>query len=121
MIHDIPGSEVPRGIYRVALFSFIWMLFAAWVAFGHARGTDVDLVFVTIIVAMISMLPTLVRRTARRHQAEFDIAPSGGDAGEFETATGKLANGEAYLQIVLIPAALAVAATVFSLIYLLAS
>lgn len=119
MRHEIPGSEIPRGIYRVAWFSFLWMLFAAWIGFGHALGTNVDLLVVTIIVSVLSLLPMLVRRTARRHRTDFEAAPRGGDAVSLETATGRLGSGEAYLQILLIPVALAIAATAFSLVYLL--
>ncbi len=118
MLHEIPGSEVPRGIYRVVWFAFVWMVFAAWIGFGHARGTDLDLVFATVIVAMMSALPMLVRKTARRHQDAFDKAPSRSDQSALETATGRLTNAEAYLQILLIPIALAVAATAFSVVYL---
>jgi uncharacterized membrane protein len=119
MMHDIPGSEVPAGIYRLSWFAFVWMLFAAWIVFGRACGVDVDLVVVTIIVAVMSLLPMLVRKTACRHEADFETPSRGADATELETATGKLGNGEAYLQILLIPVALAVAASAFSLVYLL--
>lgn len=118
-MHDVPGSEVPRGIYRLVWFAFAWMVFAAWVGFGRTDGTNLDLTFVSIIVLVLSALPMLARKTAQRHETDFEPVPSGNDEAGLETASGKLPNGEVYLQILLIPFALAIAATAFALVYLL--
>lgn len=121
MMHDIPGSELPSGVYRLAWFAFAWLVVAAWIGFGNNGGTDLALVFVSVIVLVMSALPMLARKTALRHQQDFEPAPTGADETGLETASGKLSDAEAYFQILLIPIALAFAATAFVLVYLLGS
>lgn len=121
MFHDVPGSELPSGIYRLAWIAFAWMVMAAWIGFGREGGTDLDLAFVTIVILVLTALPMLARKTALRHKSDFDPAPTCVDEAELETTSGKLPNGEVYVQVLLIPVALAIAATAFAVVYLVGS
>ena len=101
------------------------MLAAAWLAFGSAGGTDLDLALATVLFTVVLALPVLLYRTAR------DWLPRNGLqegphpvvtpflSSSVDIATGTLSGREAWLQVILIPAALALAATFIGGAYVL--
>jgi hypothetical protein len=107
----IPGNELPAAVYISVFVAFMWVLIASWIAF--AREADANLLLgVAVVLAIVFFaLPVLVHRVAK---SRCEAAPD--EHRDFlscrvETATGPLAGSSAWLQVVLIPASLALAAT----------
>ncbi len=111
------GEELPVAVYRSVLLGFAVMLLIAWMSFGGFVGTDLDLVVVTVLFAVFLLLPVIMHRTAaaRAEGQQPDLKRF--LASPFETATGPLAAREAWLQIALIPVALAIAAILIGGVY----
>ncbi len=113
----IPGDEFPPVVYRSVGLAFAWMLAAAWLAFGSASGTDLDLALATVLFTVFLALPVLLYRTARNRLPRNGSEGPHPAAKQFlssrvDIATGTLSGREAWLQVILIPAGLALAATI---------
>jgi hypothetical protein len=109
---SIPGDEFPPAVYRTIVFAFAWMMLAAWLAFGGATGTDLDLAVATVLFVVFLALPIIMHRTAANRQGhEPKPAPQRFRSSQVEIATGTLSGREAWLEVLLIPIALALAAT----------
>jgi len=112
------GDELPVAVYQSILIGFACMLAAAWVAFGRVGGTDLDLAVVTVLCTVFLLLPVILHRVAaartgvKQHDLERFLAQP------FETATGPVSAREVWLQVALIPVALAVAAILIGGVYL---
>jgi hypothetical protein len=98
---------------------FAWVMLASWLAF--ARDTDAALALAMAVVLGIVFfaLPIIVRRVAVAHSR-----PERGEEHDFlsapiETATGPLPGASAWLQVLLIPLALALAASLIGATYVL--
>jgi hypothetical protein len=107
----IPGAELPGAVYVAALLAYVWMLGAAWLAFGSSDESDLNLGIATVLAIVIFALPALIVRTAAtraRKRIGSDVVG---------TATGDLPISEACVQILLLPFMLALAATAFGLIF----
>ncbi|KUO56457.1 MAG: hypothetical protein APF80_07680 [Alphaproteobacteria bacterium BRH_c36] len=111
MIIEVPGGEIPRYVYATVIGGFVWMMLAAWMSFGVAIGTDLDLSIATLIVSMMVTLPFLIRATALRHLSSKRTQPEDFLHSEMDTSSGWLSGTEAWVQIALGPVALAIAAT----------
>jgi hypothetical protein len=116
---SVPGAEFPAFVYVSVLAAFAWILLASWLAF--ARGGDAALALAVAIVLGIVFfaLPLIVWRVAVAH-----ARPGWKPAQEFlsapvETATGPLPGASAWLQVLLIPLALALAATLIGAVAVL--
>jgi hypothetical protein len=111
------GEELPVAVYRSVFLGFACMLVVAWLAFGGAVGTDLDLGVVTVLCAIFLLLPLLMHHVAaaRAERPQPDL--KGFLSSRFETATGSVSAWEAWLQIVLIPIALAIAAVLIGGVY----
>ncbi len=48
-------------------FAFVWMMLAAWIAFGGSRGLDFDLSVGLVLFVMAAALPWIIRTTASHH------------------------------------------------------
>jgi hypothetical protein len=107
----IPGAELPTFVYVSVLAAFAWIMGASWLAF--ARGMDADLALgIAVVLAIVFFaLPAIIRHVAvastRNHPKTTDDFLS----MPVETATGPLRGSSAWLQILIIPLALALAAT----------
>jgi ribose/xylose/arabinose/galactoside ABC-type transport system permease subunit len=93
------------------------MMLAAWIAFGGSRGLDFDLSVGVVLFIVAAALPWLIRTTASHH-----IQAKGTEVrpflySEVDTATGPLTGREVWLQIILVPASLALAATLIGAVY----
>jgi hypothetical protein len=115
----LPGAEFPMAVYGSVLAGFAWMLVAAWLVFGTNAGTDLDLAVITVLGTVFLGIPVILFRTAaghsrtpRPHWREFL-------SSSVDTATGPLPGWKAWLQVILIPAALAIGATVIGGAYAL--
>ena len=60
----IPGAELPGAVYIAALLAYVWMLGAAWLAFGSNDELDLNLGIATVLTIVIFALPALIVRTA---------------------------------------------------------
>jgi hypothetical protein len=117
----MPGSEFPTAIYFSVAGAFAWMLGAAWLAFGTNVGTDLDLAMVTALVLVFVGIPAAMHHTAATRYL-FVPRPMGGFlSSEVDTFTGWMPARQAWLEIMLIPTALALAATLIGGVYVLSA
>ena len=119
---SVPGDEFPTAVYRSIVIAFAWMMVAAWLAFGGASGTDLDLAVATVLFIVFLALPIIMHRTAANRQGhEPQAAPQRFQSSQIEIATGTLSGREAWLDVLLIPIALALAATLIGGAYVFLS
>ncbi len=114
----VPGSELPTFVYVTVFAAFAWILLASWVAFAGDADADLPLSFVVVLALVFFGLPVLVYLTAK-HRARKQAGQGDFLTAPVETWTETLAGGSAWLQILLIPAALALAATLIGAVNLL--
>jgi hypothetical protein len=113
----LTGAEFPSDVYWLLILCFAWFLLAAVIAFSsHASGLDLGMS--VLIFTVILGLPVILRwanpmfgREQHRGWKDFHKEP-------LEIATGRLRGEEAAIQVLLIPAALALAATLISGVYI---
>lgn len=115
------GEEFPKAVYLSILGGFSLMLASAWLAFGAEADTDLDLMVVTVLCAVFLLLPVIMYRSGSGRR-ELDVGKS--DLKDFlatgiDTATGPLPARDAWLQVMLAPAALAIAALLIGTVYVL--
>ena len=106
----VPGAELPVAVYVSAFVAFAWIVVASLIAFANGADADLALGIAVVLTVVFFALPVLVWLTAKSHARSIE------QEGDFlsspvETATGTLTGASVWLQIVLIPAALALAAT----------
>ncbi len=108
----VPGAELPVAVYASVFAAFIWVVVAAWIAFANDADADLALGMAVVLTVVFFALPVLIRLTANSHANTTGDGKQDFLASPVETATGTTLTGaSAWLQIVLIPAALALAAT----------
>jgi hypothetical protein len=115
----MPGSEFPTALYVSVAAAFAWMLGAAWLAFGMDGGTDLDLAMITVLGIVFLGIPAAMHHTAA---TRFQWAPKRVTAflsTDVDTWTGVMPARQAWLEVMLIPTALAVAATLIGGVYML--
>lgn len=107
----VPGAELPVAVYGSVFVAFIWVVVAAWIAFANDADADLSLGMAGVLTIVFFALPVLVRLTANAHANTVRDKKQDFLASRVETATGTLTGASAWLQVLLIPAALALAAT----------
>jgi hypothetical protein len=115
----VPGREFPRVVYISILASFGWVVLASWYAFGSGGGIDLDLGFVTLIFAMFLGIPVILHGVGLRWTHSKPKAFDDFWEHSVGTATGDLPAGQAWIQVLMIPLALAVAATLIGIVHVL--
>ena len=115
----VPGSELPVAVYISVFAAFAWIVLASWLAFANDADADLALGMAGVLTVVFFALPVLVRLTAMAHPRARPEKADDFLASRVETATGTLSGASAWLQIVLIPAALALAATLIGVTSLL--
>ena len=63
-LQPLPGSELPATVYRLIVFAYIWLLGAAWYAFGRDGGTDLLLGMASVLAIVFLGIPMAMRTTA---------------------------------------------------------
>lgn len=118
---ELPGGEFPRAVYRSVAAAFAWMILTAWIAFGSGREPDFTLAFASLIMIVGFALPLLIRVTARHHiAAEQEQEPLRTFLStDVDIATGWISGRDAWIEVAIIPVALALAATLIGLVYVL--
>jgi type IV secretory pathway VirB2 component (pilin) len=114
---ELPGGELPRAVYESVVGAFVWMLLAAWIAFGTAREADFTLAFATLLFLIFFAILAFISVTARRHMAAQEETLAHFLHSEVDTATGPLTGRAAWIEIAVIPVALALAATLIGMVY----
>lgn len=116
---ELPGGELPNAVYRSVALAFAWMMITAWVAFGRERGLDFDLSVGIVLFAMAGAIPWIIRKTASHHISAKRTEVRPFLSSQVDTATGPLSGREVWLEILLVPASLALAATLIGVVYVL--
>jgi hypothetical protein len=106
----IPGIELPTAVYVSVAAAFGLMFAFAWLFFESGRETDFTLSMAGALITVFFALPLLIYVTARHHLAANTRRVGEFLASDVDTATGPLRGSQAWLEILLIPAALAIAA-----------
>jgi hypothetical protein len=116
----VPGAEFPAFVYVSVLAAFAWIMLASWLAFAGDMDAELPLGIAVVLAIVFFALPIIIRHVAigfshnkPRTSGDFLSAP-------VDTATGPLRGSSAWLQVLLIPAALALAATLIGTANLLA-
>jgi hypothetical protein len=118
---ELPGGELPRAVYKTVLAGFVWMLLAAWVAFGTAREADFTLGFASLLFFVFFAILVFLSVTARHHMTAPEKQLSDFLHSDVDTATGPLTGRAAWIEIAVIPVSLALAATLIGMVYALTS
>jgi hypothetical protein len=111
---SVPGEEFPTAVYASAIGAFALILLASWIAFGTA-GTELDLGVAFALALIFFALPVLLCRLVRPRRPRVGL----GDflSSRVEIGTGTLTGFEAWLQVLIIPLALAFAAVAIGAVY----
>jgi cytochrome bd-type quinol oxidase subunit 1 len=110
------AREFPLGIYLSVVGAYTWLLIAAWLFFGRSGWTDFELAFVSIILLILFGLPAIAIRVAWSRSEDKGKPWADFLFSTVDTATGPLSGGEAWLQILVIPLILALAATAIEIV-----
>jgi hypothetical protein len=107
----VPGAELPTFVYVSVLAAFGWIMLASWLAF--ARDTDAHLAIgMAVVLAIVFFaLPIIIRHVAAAFSRPKPQAPRDFLAAPVETETGPVSGASAWLQVLIIPLSLALAAT----------
>lgn len=114
---ELPGGELPRAVYRSVVAAFIWMIAAAWITFGRGREADFALTAASLLILIFLMLPFIIYVTATHHMKAKQETLQHFLRSEVDTATGPLSGREVWVEIAIIPIALALAATLIGIVY----
>jgi hypothetical protein len=121
-LQPLPGSEMPSALYVLIFAAYAWMLGAAWYAFGRDTGTEFVLAMATVLAAVFFGIPLAMRKTAKPRLSKPQRTGTAKRlriaTAHVETATGSLPAWHAWLEVLLIPFALATAATLIGAAYL---
>lgn len=115
---ELPGGELPRAVYKTVLAAFAWMLLAAWIAFGTAREADFTLAFASLLFFIFFAILAFLSVTARHHMRASEETVSHFLHADVDTATGPMSGRSAWIEIAVIPVALALAATLIGMVYM---
>jgi hypothetical protein len=116
----IPGAEFPAFVYISVLAAFAWIMLASWLAFAADMDAALSLSFAVVLGIVLFALPIIIREVAvantrTKHEATGDFL-----SAPVETATGPLRGSSAWLQVLIIPLSLALAATLIGAAFVLA-
>jgi hypothetical protein len=115
----VPGAELPAYVYVSVLAAFGWIMLASWLAFARDSDADLALGIAIALAVVFFALPILIRHAAVAFSHPKPQEPREFLAAPVETATGSLSGASAWLQVLIIPLALALAATLIGGAYLL--
>jgi hypothetical protein len=114
---ELPGGELPRAVYETVLAAFAWMLLAAWIAFGTAREADFTLAFASLLFFVFFAILAFLSVTVRHHMRASEETVSHFLHADVDTATGPMSGRAAWIEIAVIPVALALAATLIGMVH----
>jgi hypothetical protein len=115
----VPGTELPAFVYVSVLAAFAWIMLASWLAFAGDMDAMLALGIAVVLGIVFFALPVIIRQVAVANTRNRPEATDDFLSAPVETATGPLPGWSAWLQILLIPLALALAATLIGAAYVL--
>ena len=116
----LPGSEFPIALYVSVAGAFAWMFGFSWLAFGDGGGgVDLDLTMVTVLAIVFLAIPSAMYHTASTRFTSVPKRMAAFLQSPIDTYTGPMPPGQAWLEVLLIPGALALAATLIGAVYML--
>ncbi|MBO0763134.1 MAG: hypothetical protein J2P50_00875 [Hyphomicrobiaceae bacterium] len=118
----VPGAEFPAFVYISVLAAFVWIMLASWLAFAGDRDAALSLGMAVVLGIVFFALPIIIREVAvANSRNKEDKQETAGDflSAPVETATGQLRGSSAWLQVLIIPLALALAATLIGAVNVL--
>ena len=107
----IPGDDLPTFVYVSVLAAYAWIMFASWPAFARDMDADLSLGIATVLGIIFFALPIIIRHVSAAFSRPKPQAQQDFLAAPVETATGPLSGASAWLQVLIIPLSLALAAT----------
>jgi hypothetical protein len=116
----LPGAEFPTALYASVAGAFAWMFGFSWLAFGMTGGAvDLDLTMVSVLATVFLAIPFAMHHSASTRFASVPKRTAAFLQTPIDTYTGPMPPGQAWLEVLLIPAALALAATLIGTVYML--
>ena len=115
----VPGAEFPTFVYVSVLAAFAWIMLASWLAFAGDMDADLALGIAVVLGIVFFALPIVIRQVAVANMRNRPEMSDDFLSAPVETATGPLRGSSAWLQVLLIPLALALAATLIGAAYIL--
>ena len=115
----VPGAEFPSFVYVSVLAAFAWILLASWLAFAHDMDAALSLAMAIVLGIVFFGLPLVIHHVATTRARAKPIITHDFLSAPVDTATGQLRGSSAWLQVLLIPFALALAATLIGAVFLL--
>lgn len=115
----VPGAEFPTFVYVSVLAAFAWIMLASWLAFAGDMDAALALGIAVVLGIVFFALPIIIRQVAVANTHNRPKMTDDFLAAPVETATGPLPGSSAWLQVLLIPLALALAATLIGAAYVL--
>jgi hypothetical protein len=116
---SIPGAEFPAFVYVSVLLAFAWIMLASWLAFAGDMDAALALGIAIVLAIVFFALPIIIRHVAVAFSHNKPETTGDFLSAPVDTATGPLSGASAWLQVLLIPLALALAATLIGTAYLL--
>ena len=118
MMRLAPGAELPNLVYYSVAVCFVWLLLAAWFAFGRDRETDFSFAIAFVFSSVVGGVLFAMRHTVRQQLRDDPVSALSFAGSSVDTATGNLPAADAWIQILIIPFALALAATAIGAAFL---
>jgi len=115
----VPGSEFPGFVYVSVLAAFGWIMLASWLAFARDMDAALALGIAIVLAVVFFALPVIIHHVAVTRTRSKPISTHDFLSAPVDTATGPLRGSSAWLQVLLIPLALALAATLIGAAFLL--
>ncbi|MGB0085990.1 MAG: hypothetical protein WBP94_11525 [Rhodomicrobiaceae bacterium] len=117
--HLLPATNVHPAVAIIGAACYIWIMIMSWQVFDHGT-TSLVLAISTVIFLMMIGLPLKCISMARNMTPERDARRDFGAflEGPVDTYTGPMPGKQAFVEILLPPAALALAATAFCFVAL---
>jgi hypothetical protein len=107
----VPGAELPGFVYVSVLAAFGWIMLASWLAFAGEADAELAIGMAVVLAIVFFALPIIIRHAAVAFSRPKPQAPREFLTSTVDTATGPLSGASAWLQVLMIPLALALAAT----------
>jgi hypothetical protein len=115
----VPGAELPPFVYISVLAAYAWIMLVSVVAFARDWDAGLSLGVAIVLGLVFFALPIIIRHVAKAFSHAKPETPHQFLGAPVETATGPLSGASAWLQVLIIPLSLALAATLIGLAFLL--